>query len=140
MLPIGFDSQLAMLGLGWLRAIDVPVNVAYRGRLLQYVLSHADVTTLVIAAEYLDRVVEVADELPDLHTVVIVDVDAKPIGARRVVGGTEFLEGVSPAKDLPGPRVPRYRSLVVHLGHDRTFEGSHRAVGTRLPILVLRTR
>src|SRR5258708_24067204 len=96
MLPIGFDAQLAMLGLGWLRAIDVPVNVAYRGRLLHYVLHHADVTTLVIADEYLERLIEVADELPDLHTVIIVNGDARPIGARRVIGRDDFFQDLAP--------------------------------------------
>jgi crotonobetaine/carnitine-CoA ligase len=112
MLPIGFHAQLAMLGLGWLRAIDVPVNAAYRGRLLHYVLQHADVTTLVIADEYVDRLAEVAAELPDLHTVIVVDGDPRPIGARRVVGAREFLDGVAPATDLPGPE---YRDIAALL-------------------------
>ena len=123
MLPIGFDAQLAMLGLGWLRAIDVPVNVAYRGKLLHYVLHHADVTTLVVAGEYLERVIEIADDLPDLQTVIVLgaEVSALPraaralarlVGLRRVVSGADFLHGLGPAEDLPGPE---YRDIAALL-------------------------
>ena len=112
MLPIGFDSQLAMLGLGWLRAIDVPINVAYRGQLLHYVLDHADVTTLVIADEYLERFVEIAGPLANMQTVIVIGGDAPSLGSRRVVGHREFLEGVSPALDLPGPE---YRDIAALL-------------------------
>src|SRR5437762_915234 len=123
MLPIGFDAQLAMLGLGWLRAIDVPVNVAYRGKLLHYVLHHADVTTLVVAGEYLERVIEIADDLPDLQTVIVLGAEVsalpaaaralgRPVGLRRVVGGGDFLHGVGPAESLPGPE---YRDIAALL-------------------------
>ncbi|MEO8694746.1 MAG: AMP-binding protein [Acidimicrobiales bacterium] len=116
MLPIGFDSQLAMLGLGWLRAIDVPINVGYRGRLLHYALDHADVTTLVVATEYVERILEIADQLPALHTVIIIDGEATSIGARRVVGRDALLNGVSAAPDLPGPQYRDLASLLFTSG------------------------
>jgi crotonobetaine/carnitine-CoA ligase len=119
MLPIGFDSQLAMLSLGWLRAIDVPINVGYRGKLLRYVLDHADVTTLVIADEYLDRVVDIADDLPDLHTVIVIDGAARPIGSRRVVDRHEFPRRSDTCARPARPRVSRHRVALVHLGHHR---------------------
>src|SRR5579884_2849553 len=55
MLPHGMTVPPAWLGLGWLRAVEVPLNTAYLGRMLQYALSLADVTTLVIDVGYLDR-------------------------------------------------------------------------------------
>ena len=121
MLPIGFDSQLAMLSLGWLGAIDVPINVAYQGQLLHYVLDHADVTTLVIADDYVERFAKIADGLPDLHTVIIVDGDTRTIGPRRVVGGAEFAalraEGpLGPATELPGPEYRDVASLLFTSG------------------------
>ena len=116
MLPIGFDSQLAMLGLGWVRAIDVPVNTAYRGKLLHYVLHHADVTTLVVAGEFLERVVEIAGDLPDLRTVIVIDDDAPALPGRRVVGREKFLSGVAPATDLPGPEYRDIASLLFTSG------------------------
>jgi crotonobetaine/carnitine-CoA ligase len=112
MLPIGFDAQLAMLSLGWLGAIDVPVNVGYRGQLLQYVLDHADVTTLVIAADYVDRFVEIESALSAIDTVIVVSGEASPIGSRRVVGRRDFLADAAPAVDLPGPE---YRDVAALL-------------------------
>jgi crotonobetaine/carnitine-CoA ligase len=116
MLPIGFDSQLAMLGLGWLRAIDVPINVAYRASLLHYVLDHADVTTLLIADQYLDAFVKIAGGLPGLHTVIVIGGDGQSIGSRRVIGGEDFLDGVSTATESPGPEYHDIASLLFTSG------------------------
>jgi crotonobetaine/carnitine-CoA ligase len=112
MLPIGFDSQRAMLGLGWLCAIDVPVNTGYRGRMLQYVLDHADVTTIVIASEFVDRLAEVAGDLPKLRTVIVIGGDSAAVGERAVMTGDAFLDGVTPAADLSGPE---YRDIAALL-------------------------
>ena len=49
MLPNTFDAHVTMLALAWLRVVEVPLNVAFTGRMLAYALDHADVTTLVVA-------------------------------------------------------------------------------------------
>ena len=55
MLPNTFDAHLTMLALAWLRVVEVPLNVAFTGRMLAYALDHADVTTLVVAPEFRRR-------------------------------------------------------------------------------------
>ncbi len=45
MLPNTFDAHITMLALAWLRVVEVPLNVAFTGRMLAYALDHADVTT-----------------------------------------------------------------------------------------------
>ena len=106
MLPTRIEAQLALLGLAWLRAIEVPVNIAHRGTLLRYTLDFADVTVLVVDATYLDRLAEVAAELPTLHTVILVgDPTEQHSLPFRTLSVDEFLEGVEPAADLLGPQV-----------------------------------
>ena len=48
MIPHGMAVPKAWIGLGWLRAVEVPLNTAYIGSLLRYALDLADVTTMVI--------------------------------------------------------------------------------------------
>ena len=55
MLPNRFDAHRALLALAWLRAVEVPLNTALTGRILEYSLELADVTTVVVAREFADR-------------------------------------------------------------------------------------
>jgi crotonobetaine/carnitine-CoA ligase len=104
MLPSSIEASAAWLGLGWLRAIEAPCNLAYRGRMLEHLLSDAETSTVVIDGRLLDRLAEVAPSLPDLRTVVVLgDVPAEHGLSCRVVGETEFFDGVTPADDLPDP-------------------------------------
>jgi carnitine-CoA ligase len=73
MLANDFDSHRTLLGLSWLRAVEVPLNVALTGRLLQYSLDLADVEVIVVGPEFVDAVTAVAGEVPSLHTVVALD-------------------------------------------------------------------
>src|SRR6267378_3887487 len=43
MLPNTFDGHRTMLALGWLRAVEVPINTAFTGSMLRYALELADV-------------------------------------------------------------------------------------------------
>ncbi|MCL4188076.1 MAG: AMP-binding protein [Rhodobacteraceae bacterium] len=56
---------------GKLGAIYVPINTDYRGDILAYQLAKADVTHLLIEADWLDRLIAVADHLPALTHVLV---------------------------------------------------------------------
>jgi len=71
MLPNTFDAHLSLLALAWLRTVEVPLNVAFTGRMLAYSLDHADVTTLIVAPEFRDAVAAIESELPGLRRVVL---------------------------------------------------------------------
>jgi crotonobetaine/carnitine-CoA ligase len=73
MLPNTFDAHLTMLALGWLNAVEVPLNVAFTGRMLTYSLDHADATTLIVAPEFVAAVTAVADDLPVLQRSITLD-------------------------------------------------------------------
>jgi crotonobetaine/carnitine-CoA ligase len=107
MLSNRFEAHTAMLAIGWLRAVEVPLNTAYVGRMLHYALELADVTLLVTEEQFLERILGVAADLPLLRTVVVVDADGGPPAAEpspSVIGVDAFLDGVEPATDLVGPR------------------------------------
>jgi crotonobetaine/carnitine-CoA ligase len=73
MLPNTFDAHLTMLALGWLKVVEVPLNVAFTGRVLAYSLDHSDATTLIVAPQFLDAVRAVEAEVPDLQHLVVLD-------------------------------------------------------------------
>lgn len=60
-------------GLCMLGAVEVPINVAHRGKLLAYMLDQADCSLAVVEAPLLDRLAGALGDLPKLEQVVIVD-------------------------------------------------------------------
>ncbi len=106
MLPNDFLAQNAWMGLAWLGALEVPVNPAHQGPLLQYTLAQSDTTTLLIAGEFVERLAAVAAELPLLERVVILGDAPRARGLDlpfEIVTGDALLAGAEPAFDLPGP-------------------------------------
>ena len=73
MVPNTADAHLTLLALAWLRTVEVPLNVAFTGRMLAYSLTHADVTTLVVAPELLDAVRDVEADVPGLDRIIVLD-------------------------------------------------------------------
>jgi carnitine-CoA ligase len=103
LLPNGHTAHAAWLGLGWLRAREVPLNTALVGSLLHDALLRSDASVLVVAQAFVDRL-DGLDHLPNLREVVVVPTDpAEPVA---------FLDGVDPADDLEGPS---YRDIAVVL-------------------------
>jgi len=58
--------------IGKLGAVSVPFNIAARGELLRYYLSHSDSTTVIVDASLFDRLSDVLAELPLLERVIVV--------------------------------------------------------------------
>lgn len=106
MLPTGFDAVESWLGMAWRRAIEVPVNTAYRGRMLSYLVDDSKAEVVVVAARYLDRLADVAGELRGrLRTVVVLEADGADLPALpfEVLRGEDLVGAAAPASDLPGP-------------------------------------
>lgn len=64
MLPNIGQFPVTWLALQWLGAVQVPVNIAYTGRELHYVLTDSDASHLVIAAELLPAYHDLGAEAP----------------------------------------------------------------------------
>jgi carnitine-CoA ligase len=100
MLPNRFDAHRALLALAWLRAVEVPLNTALTGRILEYSLELADVTTVVVAREFAAQF------------------DGRFDGKLRVVvvDDTDLWHGDEPATDLAGPEYRDVHSLMFTSG------------------------
>jgi carnitine-CoA ligase len=71
MLPNCPEFVPVIVALARLGAVAVPVNTAYRGELLRHVLDSADVSTLLIDAEFVDRLPSVLPTVPDPIRVIV---------------------------------------------------------------------
>ncbi len=74
--PHRLSGYASWLGIAWLRAIEVPVNTGYRGAMLRYLISNSGARVLIVAECFLDRLVEIADQLDGPLTVVVPDPSA----------------------------------------------------------------
>ncbi len=103
MIPNSFEAYHAWLGLSWMRAVEVPLNPAYRGHLLSHALNAATARTAVVNAEFLPNLLEVADELSHLQTVIVPDSDELPTLPWRAVPAKQQFLDAKPAEGLDGP-------------------------------------
>ena len=70
MLPSSLDYVAAWHGIVWAGAVDVPVNVEFRGTFLEHVLRDSGSTVLVVDARYLPRLAAI--DLADVRHVLVV--------------------------------------------------------------------
>ncbi len=70
-LPNCADFVNVFFAVGKLGGASVPINTAYRGYMLEYLLNDTACTTLVADAEYLDRVADALPNLEHLQTVIV---------------------------------------------------------------------
>jgi len=100
-LPTGEDCILLMLALNHLGAVYVPVNLAYRGRLLEHAIRLSDARLVVAHADLVPRLHEV--DVAGLERIVVLDGEAAtPL--RLVAHGPAVLapaDPVLPALDRP---------------------------------------
>ncbi|MEK7838445.1 MAG: AMP-binding protein, partial [candidate division NC10 bacterium] len=66
MVPNGLEFVLAWLGIVRAGAIAVPINTAYRGDLLEYVLNHSGASVVLAGAEFLERLAVLGPRLEHL--------------------------------------------------------------------------
>jgi crotonobetaine/carnitine-CoA ligase len=78
MLPTSADEHCLWLACGWLRALQVPVNPAYRGHLLRHVLQDSEPVVLIAASRFAGALEEVLAEVMVGHLVVWDDPNPDP--------------------------------------------------------------
>jgi crotonobetaine/carnitine-CoA ligase len=94
MLPPGTAAVAAWLGVARLRALEVPINTGYVGRMLSYVLADSRAKLMVAHVDHLAAIEEAADGLDEPGAVVVVGAAVElPPSARRLVRVEDFLAG-----------------------------------------------
>ncbi|MBB3860919.1 crotonobetaine/carnitine-CoA ligase [Novosphingobium hassiacum] len=64
------DAVLCWFAVNKLGAISVPVNTAYKGEFLRHQIADAGANVIVTEHDYADRVLDLADQLPNLSTLL----------------------------------------------------------------------
>jgi carnitine-CoA ligase len=85
MLDNSIEFLLLALALGRIGAVFVPLNLALKGESLTHPLRQSGISTLAIEPSLVERVAENRDRLPALHTLLVREPFAAPVGALRVV-------------------------------------------------------
>ncbi len=99
------DAVCGWLGLGWLGAVEAPINIDYRGALLEHVLNNTQARVMLLLERYAERLLDVAPRLAHLRSVIVLDSSGElPELPFRVVRGDEFLAPAKPASDLELPQ------------------------------------
>jgi crotonobetaine/carnitine-CoA ligase len=101
MLPNCPEFVPVIVALARLGAVAVPVNTAYHGELLRHVLDSADVSTVLVDAEYVDRLPPVAMQVPDLVRVIVRGGTGKPLdllGAPAIPMSRLLSRGADPVR------------------------------------------
>jgi crotonobetaine/carnitine-CoA ligase len=71
MLPNSPAFVLAMFGIARLGAVEVPINTAYKGDLLAYVLDDSEPAAVVVHPQWLPRLLPVIDGVPSVRALVV---------------------------------------------------------------------
>ena len=97
------DFHRVWFGVNQLGAVDVPVNTAYRGDGLQYVLEHSEAAYLVVEDTLVERVREIAGGLTHLRHLVVRGAAGTPGGDLAVSALTDLL--TADAASAPEPLI-----------------------------------
>ena len=108
MLPNVMGFVVLWAALARIGAIQVPVNTAYRGGILEHIMSDSQAAFMVADTEYLEQVGEAAAKCRALRHVIVHDGDGAGLPANLATSRFETLE--TREAELPDP--PRPRDLI----------------------------
>lgn len=80
-LPNGAEALLALLGVNVAGAVEVPLNTAYRGGLLEHALNLSAAPTLIVHYELVEHLATI--DVPHVRTLVVVGGDSSSISNDR---------------------------------------------------------
>ena len=95
------------LGLGWLRAVHTGVNTDFRGRSLTYLLTNCEATHMLCDRAFLDRLGEIAADVPRLKLVIVPDAEPRDLPGGfpvPLVTGAELWDDARADLDLETPQ------------------------------------
>ena len=123
----GPELLLTWLGSAALGAVEVPLNPVYRGASLEYLLNHCTASVIVIDAERVDMLLNLADRVSELELVVVVggeppaDLPWRAVSYERLLMSDPIAE---PARDPGALMAIVYTSGTT--GHPKGVMESHR--------------
>jgi crotonobetaine/carnitine-CoA ligase len=111
-MPNGIDCLRTWFAINWLGATYVPINTAYRGRLLAHVLENASAAVLVADASLVGRLAEV--DVATVRTVVVFGDAAAAPGLVTMLPARVLDEAGDDAPTPPAPIQPWDTQSIVY--------------------------
>jgi crotonobetaine/carnitine-CoA ligase len=103
-LPTGPDILRLWFGLNYLGAVYVPINLAYRGRLLEHVIENSDATLMLAHADLVPRLDGI--EHAKLRRVVVMGGSAAPVGGIELLSADVLNSDDESLPELDAPIEP----------------------------------
>jgi len=75
MLPNSPQFLFVWFGLAKAGLVEVPINLAYKGDLLQYIIEHSGARALVVSDQLLGRITLVQEALPYLERIIVLETE-----------------------------------------------------------------
>lgn len=116
------DNVLVWLGTTIGAMVSVPINAAFKGDMLAYVIDQSQASVLVVEGMWIDRLAAVADRLPHLRTVVVRGAACAGLPARLTVLDLADLEDPEPLP-LETPSVSDVASMLFTSGTEGRAKG-----------------
>jgi len=120
MLAPSLDYLAAWFGVVWAGAVDVPVNVDFKGEFLRHVVSGSGAKALIVDGRWLERLDGLV--LPDLRAVIVVG------GAGEAAGGRPTLSLADALAHDPLPRAARGEYDLAYLMYTSGTTGPSKGV------------
>lgn len=102
LLDNSLDFLTVAFGLGVTRRVQVPINTAYKGEFLAYLLQDSGVRAVVAEGHYVGRLAAIEADVPKLTTVVVRGDDRGALGGTRFhVVSFDTIAVSEPAAEIP---------------------------------------
>jgi crotonobetaine/carnitine-CoA ligase len=115
-MPNSSDYVLTWFGILKMGGVMVPINTAYKMDFLQYIIDSSDSKALFIAEEYLDRMLPIAERIPQIERVIVWartgtgQFDSQGFDTKPMIPFSEFIN--NQGEDEPDTKI-------THLDHAR---------------------
>jgi carnitine-CoA ligase len=103
-LPNGCECLRAWFGINMIGAVYVAINTAYRGGILQHVVSNAGANVAIVHASLLPRLHDI--DRRELHTVIVIDGEPTPIAELDVLPASALDSNTAGAPPVERPIAP----------------------------------
>ena len=121
MLDNHIDMVVTWAGIGVGAMIEVPINTAYKGDMLRYIMDHSGARIAIVEGAYCDRITQILDDVTELHT-IIVRGDGGVLPDRIVRRGFAELSSAEPLRPDP-PHVSDISTIIYTSGTEGASKG-----------------